>query len=209
MRVVHHEQGSPEWLRWRADGIGGSDIAAILGLSPFPDATPEKLLKEKIERTTRNTNFAMRRGTFLEPKARAFFELRIGYLYVPLCVEHDDQSWMRVSLDGFCAQRLDLLEVKAANFKVHDYALSGLVPDYYLVQVQWQLITAGVKVGHFINYNDAAQFKGGNELAHVVVHEDAEQQAEIHTAAEEFWFKVCEGREALAVGRVSVPAGAY
>ena len=32
IKLIH---GSPEWLAFRRTGIGGSDAAAILGLSPF------------------------------------------------------------------------------------------------------------------------------------------------------------------------------
>ncbi|WP_020472460.1 lambda-exonuclease family protein [Zavarzinella formosa] len=198
MRVVHLQQGTLEWKSWRYDGIGGSDVASILGLSPFEDATPERLFVEKLDRLERPTNFSMRRGQFLEPKARAMFEVRERCAYVPLICEHDDMPWMRVSLDGFNAMRNDLIEVKAPNYKVHDYALNGFVPDYYLCQVQWQLLVTGCPVGWFVSYNDAAQFKGGNELAIVKVVEDPEKQAEIHTAAKKFWNRLVEARKAKA-----------
>lgn len=204
MRVVHLQQGTLEWKEWRHDGIGGSDVANILGVSPFEDATPEALFAEKLNRTVRESNFAMRRGTFLEPKARAMFEDRERCTYVQLCVQHDDCPWMRVSLDGFNHVRNDVIEVKAPNFKVHDYALSGFVAPYYEPQIQWQLLVTGCKVCWFLSFNDAKQFKGGNELAVVRVEEDPERQAEIHTAAEEFWLRLCEARKAKAAERVSV-----
>src|SRR5690606_2655687 len=35
MVLVDLEQGSPEWLAWRAEGIGASDAATIMGENPY------------------------------------------------------------------------------------------------------------------------------------------------------------------------------
>ncbi|WP_020476625.1 lambda-exonuclease family protein [Zavarzinella formosa] len=203
MRVIQLNQGSREWTRWRRNGIGGGDIAALLGLSPFPEATADGLLAEKLGDTERATNFAMRRGVLLEPQARAMFEAREKTGYVPMCVEHDTAPWMRASLDGYSHARNDIIEVKAPSFKVHDLALAGLVPDHYLCQVQWQLLVTDCRVCHFVSYNPAGRFQNGAELAVVRVTEDAEHQAAILEAAEMFWMRVADSLRSRMI-----PAGA-
>ena len=35
LEKIELNHGSPEWLTFRKTGIGGSDAAAILGMSPF------------------------------------------------------------------------------------------------------------------------------------------------------------------------------
>ena len=36
--IIDHEQGSIPWLRWRHDGIGGSDAPALMGENPWRSA---------------------------------------------------------------------------------------------------------------------------------------------------------------------------
>src|ERR1700676_1944306 len=102
MKLIRLTQGSAPWLAWRQDGIGGSDAAAILGVSPYEDATRANLLREKVTRTEREANYPMRRGTRLEPVARALYQRVALCVAEPVCVEHSQADWMRVSLDGLC-----------------------------------------------------------------------------------------------------------
>lgn len=200
MRLIQHIQGTPEWLAWRRDGIGGSDVANLLGVSPFDDATPECLFAEKVFGHTRPTNFAMRRGNRLEPVAREWFERKRGHKFPPVCVEHSDASWMRASLDGLAYVPgpghlfAELAEIKAPNWKVHDAALAGFVPDYYRVQVQWQLLVTGAELCWFVSVTEHSRFLLDQQLAVVKVYADAEEQARLHTAAEAFWGRVLAAR---------------
>lgn len=194
MRFVKLQQGSPEWKRWRRDGLGGSDIANLLGLSPFADATPENLFREKVEGFERETNYAMRRGTFMEPKARRAAEYVFGYAFEPCCVEHEEQPWLRVSLDGSNWTLNEILEIKCPKFTVHDQVLQGICPDYYEVQCQWQLLVTDAESCIFASFNSSQKFEPEQYLAYMRIYPDAERQAEILEAAEEFWGKVCEAK---------------
>jgi putative phage-type endonuclease len=102
MKRVTLNQGSEQWKAWRREGIGGSDIAAILGLSPYDDHTREVVFREKVHRIEREGNFAMHRGQRLEPHARYAYERRQRCSAPPACVEADGTPWARVSLDGLC-----------------------------------------------------------------------------------------------------------
>lgn len=74
MKIVHLTQGLPEWKTWRLQGLGGSDVAAIVGVSPYQDHTRAVVFAEKVHGIEREANFAMRRGNRLEPHARAAYE---------------------------------------------------------------------------------------------------------------------------------------
>ena len=68
-----------EWLQVRRSGIGGSDAAAALGLSPWK--SPLELWEEKAMGKTqpRQENDAMIFGRLLEPIVREEFVRRTGY----------------------------------------------------------------------------------------------------------------------------------
>ena len=45
MNVIDLPQRTPAWLEWRAGGVSASDVAILLGLSPYK--TPWRLWAEK------------------------------------------------------------------------------------------------------------------------------------------------------------------
>jgi putative phage-type endonuclease len=196
VKLIHHAQGSEPWLSWRRAGLGGSDIATIIGVMPFDDCTRENVLREKTEGWEKPTNFAMRRGTRLEPVARSLYEQSRGCTAQPVCVEHDDYSWMRVSLDGLCVPHgvadADpwILELKCASMKVHELALEGIVVDYYRPQCQWQLLTCGLELLHFCNYSEADRFSEEDRLAVVTVEPDKAYQVQLWYESDKFWQQV-------------------
>lgn len=83
-RIWLGEQGTPEWHKNRSGRIGGSDVSAALGRSPW--STPQKIgMKITMAFQTKNSlmsqlgkppepNEAMKRGTFLESYARRAYE---------------------------------------------------------------------------------------------------------------------------------------
>lgn len=198
MRIVNLVQGSSEWLAWRRDGVGGSDVAALLGLSPFENATREHLLREKLVGEQRETTFAMRRGSRLEPVVRSLFEKRVAGQFPPVCIEDEHQPWARASLDGLAANGREILEIKCPAWDTHDWWLAGIVPDYYLAQIQWQLLVSGASVCHAVSFNNGQRFAAADHLAHVIVEADGEWQAKLLDAAESFWSEVRNARTALA-----------
>lgn len=195
MRVVNLQQGTLEWREWRRGGIGGSDVAAILGLSPFENATRADLLREKLTGAQRETNFSMRRGTRLEPIARRMFEELTGINWEPICGEDEHAVWPKVSLDGINADWSEIVEIKCANWQTHEMWLHGFVPDYYLVQMQWQMMIVGCARCHAVCFNNAKQFPPSQHLAYTVVEADAERQAVLLEAAEEFWNEVLSHKQ--------------
>lgn len=163
-------QGSPAWHAWRdgevrdgrrtGGGLGGSDIASVLGISPYPDATRESVFAAKVHGVEREANFAMRRGTRWERHARAAYSAHVGRPAPPVCCEMAEMPWARVSLDGLprLADGPRVLELKCPNYLVHGAALEGVVPEHFAVQIQWQLFVTGLEWCDFASFNPGEKF---------------------------------------------------
>lgn len=209
-RYLDLVQGTGGWLAWRLAGVGGSDVASVLGISPYDDATRADCLREKVTGGGKDLSFAMRRGQLLEPAARALYQdrRRPGHVKV-CCVEHGLYPWARASLDGLCYP-LGLpdgtpwvLEIKAPKWQVHDDALAGNVPEFNLVQCQWQLFCTGLKRLDYASYNPSKRYAEKDWLAVVPVARDEALIGTLANAAAEFWMEVLEAREAATVAEVS------
>lgn len=69
-----------QWLEYRRKGIGGSDAAAILGISPF--RTGRDLYYDKLNIVTADDNenwVQLEVGTLLEPLVAKIFAHKTGY----------------------------------------------------------------------------------------------------------------------------------
>jgi len=155
------ENNSPEWheLRNTAGVISGSEIGAILGLSPFTSAIT--LWAEKTGKIERDFvgNTAMRLGQLVEPAIRQ--------LYVEQHPDHvveevgtyaaTDALWMHANPDGICIDETGqgyILEIK------HTATYWDDVPEHYKAQVYWYMavfdlskaIFAVVNAGRYKEY---------------------------------------------------------
>lgn len=131
-----------DWHTWRGGGIGSSDVAAILGLSPY--TTKLELWRQKTGRAERVLeNDAMYRGTKFEPKARASFELETMEDYPPRYFQSEQFPFMRVSLDGWNEESRTILEIKCPGKETLRLAREEKkLPEHYEAQVQYQLFVA-------------------------------------------------------------------
>lgn len=142
-------QNSEEWKRWRKLKIGGSDAPVILGVSPY--TTPYELWLDKtgIRPAETASNWAIERGTKLEPAARAIYELEVG-IDMPAAIKvHPRYDFLIASLDGFNEEHKLVLEIKVAGKEVFDAAKAGRVHEKYYPQVQHQLACSGGVENHF------------------------------------------------------------
>jgi putative phage-type endonuclease len=196
---VDHEQGGAAWLEWRAGGIGGSDAAAIMGVSPWQ--TKDQLLAQKVKNhkckpRTGDTqkNSAMLRGTRLEPEVREVFNRRSGIYFVPVCGIHDDRRFMRSSFDGLCPEGKRGLEIKCPNRADHELALDKVVPEKYWPQCQHNLFVGGLDKLFYVSYSDNQYFGDSGMYAVVVVRPSPAYLDELVAAEKAFWDTVLEKR---------------
>lgn len=105
LRRAGSETDRTEWLAWRRAGIGGSDIAAICGLSNF--ASPLSVWADKTGRVEpTDTTDRQRIGQVLEGALAQLFHERTGLHVIgeqTWCVsQHAD--WQRCTVDGFVTE---------------------------------------------------------------------------------------------------------
>lgn len=144
-----------DWHEWRFQGIGGSDIAAVLGLMPF-GITPYMKWEEKVNRIIPQETEAMRHGKKYEDPALDWFEQQKGTaLWRQIPTVDKEHSWLRATIDGLDAEGKYLVEAKAPYNLENHYRIkeSRKVPDIYYPQCQQQMRVRGVTFMFFLSYN--------------------------------------------------------
>lgn len=178
-KFVELEQGTPEWLAWRRTVITGTDCPAILGSSPWSSAY--KIWQRKLGHTEEQaSNEAMERGKRLEPEARAQFNERYNMNMSPEVVESTEFEFLGASLDGMCMLGRSLLEIKCGGAKLHAMAANQEIPQYYLDQIQHQLLVTGAERCYYYSYD-------GKDGICIEVLPDPEFKARFIPKAREFW----------------------
>lgn len=94
-----------DWLEWRRDGIGGSDVAALAGLSTF--GSPTSVYYDKVGLAPEQPESElMRWGRVLEPVIASEFTVATGlHVVVPQALVWDvEHPWRRCTLDGLVVE---------------------------------------------------------------------------------------------------------
>lgn len=180
------------WLASRRTGIGGSDVAAILGLSKW--STPLQVYQDKRgEAPPVPDNDAMRWGRYLEPAVRQAYSDTTGRdVRVPTdMLRHPIYDHMLANLDGVAGganEPLRIFEAKTAR-SADGWGEPGSdqVPQPYLLQVQHYMEVTGVMVA------DVAVLIGGSDFRIYEVPADRELQDMLIDAEAEFWQRVQRG----------------
>lgn len=174
-----------EWLEQRKRGIGGSDVGALMGLSPWK--TPLELWLEKTGRGDPediSDKPYVAFGNVMEPIVGEWFKAqhpdRIVRRVNAIC-QSIEKPWMQASLDY--EQKSEsgwgVLEIKTSRSK-SDWA-SG-VPIMYLCQVNFYLL-----VTHRTYADVAVFFRDTCEYAEYHIERDEDDIQAIADAATDFW----------------------
>ncbi len=182
-------QRTPEWLAARRSGIGGSDAAAVLGLSPW--RTPFEVWAEKAGYMV-PAEFAesepMRWGRLLEPIILTQYERRRDTVVTVVgMLRHPDIPWLICSPDGVAGDRI--VEVKTTR-SAAGWGEQGTdeIPPHHLVQAHHNLIVSGAAVC------DMPVLIGGSDERLYHVEPDQTLHAQILEQEADFWHAV-ERRE--------------
>lgn len=200
--------GRAEWLAARRTGIGGSDIGAILGLSPYKSSLDVYLDKRgELARETGNEQ-AMYWGTVLEDVVAREYATRTqrAIQRVNAMLRHPGHDFMLANLDRavvnpdiagrvtWNGDRLTtdrILECKTANsFAAAQWGEPGSdsVPDAYLLQCQWYLGVTGAQIA------DLAVLIGGSDYRIYSIERNDGLIGDMIEAAAEFWKRVQNGQ---------------
>lgn len=160
IRFIDLEQGTQEWLEFRKMKIGSSSAASIRGVG---FKTPLQLFEDMIEDRETLVNDAMRRGTAMEPIARAWLNQKYGADLQPAVIQHPNPSfdWHFSSIDGIW-KRPDgtyfVCEIKHPGRVDHEKALNGEIPDKYIPQCYHILEDLpGVEKILYLSYHEDSQ----------------------------------------------------
>lgn len=132
----------------RCDFIGGSDIAAIMGMSRWK--TPYRLWAEKtkkIELQDLSNIEAVELGTDLEEFVAQKFSQRTGKSVrrAPKVYQHPEYPFMIAHIDRLITGTYEGLECKTASaFKTEEW--ENDIPKEYVLQCQWYMGITGRKV---------------------------------------------------------------
>lgn len=141
------QKSRAEWLEARRSGIGGSDVAAILGVSKWKTAVD--VYFEKIgEAEPQAESDAMRWGTILEPVIREEFQRQTGIELVepPQLIRSSAHPFMIASLDGMTVDG-EIVECKTArSADGWGEAGSDEIPIHYQTQVAHYLAVTGARL---------------------------------------------------------------
>lgn len=189
-----HSQADDEeaWLKARTRGIGGSDIGAICGVSPFSSARQVYLQKTGQFQDSMTPNDAakerMRFGHLLEPVVADEYAVRTGKkLYIATAtLVHKDVPWALANVDRLILDENDepygVLECKTTSEFMNDAWESGEILTSYIYQLNWYLWVTGLKFGAF------ACLVGGNKFYYYETYRNDELIKEMEEKAKNFWY---------------------
>jgi len=201
MKIVNLRQGTAEWLAWRDKGVSASDIAVVLGISPYKSLWrlyAEKAGKVPPEDLSNNQFVA--HGKRCEPAVRAWFEAKHDTMLFPACGE-GDHPFIRASFDGLSDDGIPV-ELKAPSDAVFDevVALREDADAYrlYACQVQAQIFVSGQDHGYLV-FGRVVEQDDGNlvveEAVEFRIDRDDAFIADMIQKAEAFMDAVKNGKE--------------
>lgn len=188
------QQGTPEWLEYRRTRGGASEVAALLGCSPWYPRTPADLYDLKTGATSKHVTSAMRRGNELESLALTLVEQDTCETFFPGMASCDEHPRIIASLDGITLDGDRIVEIKVPA-KGRDSELwahlqkHSAPPDHYWWQVQQQLLCSGADHAIFAVYSHDPR-----DLATVIVDHDAGAQKRIIEVWAEFFAALDSGQ---------------
>lgn len=133
-KLSTNDMSREDWLKARKNGLGGSDMAAVLGMNEYkgPYAVWAEKRSDVIEETD---NEAMRVGRDLESYVAERFCEASGKKVrrVNAIITNDDYPHIQINIDREVVGEDAILECKTANAYGQKKFSDG-IPDYYYVQ---------------------------------------------------------------------------
>jgi len=179
------------WLAERRTGIGGSDAAAVCGMSTWE--TPLDVYMEKVGyldamgRSGKEETADMRRGTLLEPVVLQMYTDETGLVVSKPAVAmvSKEYPFMRANLDGITLDNRRCIEAKTARNRAGwGDPWSAEIPLAYLFQCQHNMVVSGLGVC------DVPVLFGDFEFAVYEIPADVEFQQLMIEREREFWAMV-------------------
>lgn len=190
---VYQVEGESEWLAFRNEGVGGSDVSSIMGINKY--RTPIEVWMEKRgmrELADLSDKEAVEWGNRLESIVREKFSEKHDELSVsesPYSLVSKSRPWAHANLDGKVLDgdgNWGVLEIKTVG-KNREGDWKDGVPDYYLTQVTHYLSVTGW------SYAWVAALIGGQHYVEYRVERDEDDIAMVDSAVDTFWNDCVKG----------------
>lgn len=198
--TVKQEDDEEAWLKARTRGIGGSDIGAICGVSPFTSARQIYLNKTGQFTESMKPGAAaqerMHFGHLLEPIVADEFAARelvedkahLKLVNIGATLQHKDYPWALANVDRLIVDTdgrpWGILECKTTSEYMNEEWESGEILQSYVYQLNWYLWILGLERGYF------ACLVGGNKFYIYPVYRNDELINEVMLpAAKKFWYE--------------------
>lgn len=193
--VIIKPQSHEDWLVARADGIGASEVSAVVGLSPWE--TPFSLwLRKTGQVPPLEENEAMHMGHLLEGVVAQLFSERTGFRVVKasskdIIYQDAEHPWRKCTPDRIAYEvdaasgkkRKVLVEIKTSSMSFDPDDL----PDYYLAQVQYQMHITGIHVCYL------AWLTNGRYFGYARIEYDADFAEWLVTEVDKYWLECVKG----------------
>ena len=191
--TVSQDEDEEGWLAARTRGLGGSDVGAICGVSPFTSARQIYLHKTgQFSDAVKSGEAAQERmyfGHVLEPVVADEYAKRTGAKLVVLgaTMQHKDHPWALANVDRLIVdddgKPIGILECKTTSEYNNDAWEAGELLMSYIYQLNWYMWILGLERGAF------ACLVGGNKFYYYdVFRNDDLLNNTIIPAAKSFWF---------------------
>lgn len=192
----------------RGDRVGGSDIAVLLGLSPFKSST--ELANElsgitPVEKEVKNEAILQAGHDAEEFVAQKFVSYMRRYEHTEFEIINDARIFRNKALPHAQAnldrrivkingKKCDaILECKTTNFRnmhtITEYWQKGICPPYYECQVRWYMMTMNVKVAYIV----CCWGLQDSEMAVIKIEDSEEQNRIIANAVDDFFDCIEQG----------------
>ena len=176
------------WLKAREDGIGASEVAGVVGLSPWQ--TPFSLFLLKTGQVPPvEENEAMHLGHLMEGVVVQLWEEKTGFKAVKssakdIIYQDPEHPWRKCTPDRIAYEvgedgkrKKVLLEIKTSRSEFDPDNL----PVYYLCQVQYQMHITGIHTCYL------CWLASGLSYGHARIEYDAEFSEFLVGKVDEFW----------------------
>lgn len=194
--IGRFEQESAEWWKAREGALGGSEIAAVVGTSPW--TSKYTLWHRKAGRITEEPESeSMSWGKRLEgPICERWWEDYPDLFPLPGgTYKNTERRWQLANPDLLVSNTVDgeptaLLEVKTADaYSSWEWGKSGTdtYPPYYRDQVQWYLDVFGLPMAY------VAVLIGGNDFRTYQIEYDRERALFLREQGEAFMQSIADG----------------
>ena len=190
--VVCNTEGmaEEEWLKWRMQGIGGSDAGTVLGINPWK--TKRELFFEKTGvqpvNVKEKSTLALKWGHVLENTVAEEFSNATGLrVYsLPEMYRHSEYPFMQANVDRFIDLpdgTIGILECKTGHPLTKSKWENGKIPPHYEAQVRHYQAVMNIDVAYI-----ACLFENSSDtMAIRRIDRDLEKEQQLIEAEREFW----------------------